>query len=306
MSNTNKYCFLLAMSLLLSGLLSSCLKEDLSDCPRPFQVTIKALDADNADITESGAVQQAILFVFDENEKIFKTFTVSGDEVKQRKPMDIHMEFPGHKSLKFIAWANLDDKVDYEQITTVKQLTDLYVKLKSQSVTLATSTVAQSPGDLFFGTLDVPVEFGGTEPGKSHVVEISRKTASVIITARNLPSGDNASSYSFVLRESPDAYNHTGELTGNAVNYKPALSLNDKGYLVTPIFNTFPTAGGKSYVLEVYKNGQLLYTFTKGSDGKEFIPVVGKLLNIIIDFRVDISIKVVITPWGVVYQDVEY
>lgn len=306
MNNTNKYRLLLFLALLLTGLLGGCFKEDLSDCPRPFQVTIKALDADRNDITESGEVEQVVLFVFDENQKNFKTFTITGNEVKQRKPVDIHMDFPGHKSLKFVAWANLDEKVDYSQITTVKQLTDLYVKLKSQSVTLATAIVAQSPGDLFFGSLDVQVEFGGTEMGTSHVVEISRKTASVIITARNLPSGEDPSAYSFVLRESPDTYNQNGELAGDMVSYKPAISGSVPGQLVAPIFLTFPTTENKPYVLEVYKNGKLVHSFTKGSDGTEFVPVVGRLLNIIIDFRIDLFVKVVITPWGIVYQDVEY
>lgn len=306
MSNTIKYCFLLVATLLFTGLLSSCLSEDFGDCPRPFQVTIKAFDADNIDITESGSVEQVILFVFNENDQIFKTYTVTANEVMQRKPIDIHMEYPGHQSLKLVAWANLDDKVDYSQITNVKQLTDLYVKLKSQSATLATATIAQSPGDLFFGAIDVPVEFGGIDMGKSHELPIYRKTASVIITARNFPATENPSDYSFVLRESRDTYDYNGELTGEMVNYKPATSVNSAGHLATPIFITFPTVGGQSYVLDIYKNGELKYTFTQGSDGTPFVPVIGKLLNIIIDFNVDISVNVVVTPWGVVFQDVEY
>ncbi|WP_436415763.1 FimB/Mfa2 family fimbrial subunit [Petrimonas sp.] len=300
MNSTNKYRLLLLAALLITGLLSSCLSEDLSDCPRPFQLTIKALDADQVDVTDTGVAGQVVLFVFDENGQIFRTITLTADEVKQHKPIDIQMEFPGHKSLKFVDWSNLDNKVDYSQITSVKQLTDLYVKLNSQNGT------AQSPGDLFFGTLDVQVEYGGTEYGKSHTLEISRKTASVIITARNLPSGEGASAYSFVLRESPDTYNQNGELGGNMVSYKPTLSKNAAGHLVTPIFNVFPPTGGKAFILDVYKNGELMYSFTQGSDGAAFVPVLGKLLNIIIDFKVEISIKVVVTPWGVVYQEVEY
>lgn len=305
MSNTNKYCFLL-VALLLTGLLSSCLKENVADCPRPFQVTVKALDADRNDITESGDVEQVILFVFDENQQIFKTFTMTANEVKQRKPIDIRMEFPGYKSLKFAAWANLDSKVDYSQINTVQQLTDLYVKLKSGQVTRNMITVAQSPGDLFFGSHDVEVEFGSTEMGRSHEIQIFRKTASVIITARKFPAGESLSDYSFILRESPDTYDSNGELSGNMVNYKPAISAVGDNKLATSLFNTFPTAGNESYVLEIYKKGYLLYSFTQGSDGKEFIPVVGKTLNIVIDFWADLSIKVVVTPWGVIYQDVEY
>lgn len=306
MSNRYKYRFFLFGALLMAVLWSSCIKEDFGECPRPFQVTIKALDTDNNDITESDAISNVMLFVFNENNQIFKTYTVTGDEIKQRKPIDIHLDYPGHKSLKFVAWANVDDKVDFSPITEVKQLTDLYVKLKSQKATLSTGVIAQSPGDLFFGALDVPVEFGGIEMGKSHVVEIHRKTASVTITARHFPNTEDPTAYSFVLRESPDTYDYNGQLTGNMVNYKPETTVSAEGHLHTPIFITFPTLGGQSYVLDVYKNGELKYTFTQGSDGTPFVPVIGKLLNIIIDFTVDISINVVVTPWGVVFQDVEY
>ena len=285
---------------MITGLLGGCLKEDFEDCPRPFQVTVKALDADLKDITENGDVKQVILFVFNEQGQVVDTFELTADQIKNRKPVDIKMDFPGHKNLTFVAWGNLDEKVDFSQINTVKQMQDLYVKLKNQNGT------AQSPGDLFHGSLNVPVEYGGTEYGTPQVVEITRKTASVIITARNLPPGEEASAYSFVLRESPDTYDHNGELGGGTVNYKPTAVKDGAGQLVTPIFNVFPTAGGKPFILDVYKNGEPLYSFTKGSDGKEFIPEVGRLLNIIIDFRVDISVKVVITPWGVVYQEVEY
>lgn len=147
MNSTNKYRLLLLAALLITGLLSSCLSEDLSDCPRPFQLTIKALDADQVDVTDTGVAGQVVLFVFDENGQIFRTITLTADEVKQHKPIDIQMEFPGHKSLKFVDWSNLDNKVDYSQITSVKQLTDLYVKLNSQNGTAnrpATCSLARS------------------------------------------------------------------------------------------------------------------------------------------------------------------
>ncbi len=302
MSNTNKYCFLLVASLLLMGLLSSCLKEDFGDCPRPFQVTVKAFNADQNDITDSGAIEQATLFVFDENNQIFGVYTLTGEEVKNSVPVKIKIDYPGPKSLKFVSWANLDEKVDFAEITSVKQLTDLFVRLKAQ----AKADVAQSPGDLFFGTLDVPVEVGGTEPGQSHVLPIYRKTASVIITARNLPSADNPATYSFRLRESHNGFDYNGELVGDMVDYLPSVSVNSEGNLVTPIFNTLPTTDGKSYTLDVYKSGELVYSFTQGSDGKPFVPEVGRLLNIIIDFSIDLSVLVEITPWGEIYQGVEY
>lgn len=307
MNNTNKYSFLLVAALLITGLLSSCLKEDLSDCPRPFQVTIKALDADLNDITEDGAVQQVILFVFNEHGQIVSAFERTADQVKNRTPIDIKLDYPGHKSLKFAAWGNLDEKVDFSQISTVKQLTDLYVKLKSQSTTLATATVAQSPGDLFFGNLEVPVEYGGIEPGRSHVIEITRKTAAVTITTINLKQWNNSKegTYSYLVRESLDGYDKDGILTGNSVSYLPTATFNDKGNFVAPIFRTFPTEPGKSFVVDILYNGEVIFTADKDSDGNPFVPEVGRTLNIIIVLTSKLQIISAVTPWNVVYQYVE-
>lgn len=47
-------------------LLTGCIYDDLSECPRPFFLKVKAIDADNKDITSGGAVQSVVLFFFDE------------------------------------------------------------------------------------------------------------------------------------------------------------------------------------------------------------------------------------------------
>lgn len=307
MNNTNKNSLLLVAALLLTGLLSSCLKEKFDDCPRPFQVTIKALDIDQNDITQLGAVQQVILFVFDDAQQIVDAFELTAEQVKNRQPIDIRLEYPGSKSLTLVAWGNLDEKVDFSKINTVKQMQDLYVKLKSRN------GIADSPGDLFHGALEVPVEFGGVEQGKSHVVEIGRKTAGVTIRAIELKqwSGIKTSStrstngYSYVLRESLDTYDKDGLLTGNSVKYAPSATFSPKGDFITPIFYTFPTAPGKSFVVDILYNGKVVFTADKDSKGNPFVPEVGKTLNIIIVLSSELLIQSIVTPWDVVYQYVQ-
>ncbi len=299
MSNANKFSFLLAATLfLLTGLLSSCLKEDFSDCPRPFRLYIKAVDADEKDITESGDVQQVILFVFNEKGEIVDAVVLDAAAVKGRKPVDIKLDYPGHESLTFVAWGNTSG-LDFPEKASVKQLNELYAKLKAQNGT------AQSPPDLFYGNLSVPVEYGGIEPAEDQTIVIRRKTAQVTISAILLKQWNlgKEGTYTFVLRESPDTYDQNGNLTGSKVNYKPDANMNSEGTLNAPIFRTFPTEGGTTYVLDILFNGEVIYTATKGSDGAAFIPEVGRLLNIIIDFRAtDPTIIVKITPWNVVYQ----
>ena len=301
MNRTNTYrverWFLFMLTLTLFS--ACCIKEDLSVCPRPFQLSVKAVDADENDITASGAVKGVVMFVFDEKGTVMEAFELSAEQVKQKNPVQISVPYPGPKTLGCTAWGNLDASVDFASIKSVKQKQDLYVKLKSAD------GIAESPSELFSGSLDIPVEFGGIEQGQSHTVIIRHKVASVRIVARKL-SPAVVPSVKFVLRESPDTYDADGTLTGGMVSYKPSFSFDAEGQWVTPIFNTFPDAGGKSYALDLYWDGKLKKTFTHGTDGTPLVPQLGRLLNIIIDVDAQVAVKVVVTPWGVVHQDVEY
>lgn len=301
MNRTNTYrvegWFLFVLTLILSS--ACCIKEDLSVCPRPFQLSVKAVDADDKDITASGAVREVVMFVFDEKGMVMEAFKLSAEQIKQKTPVLVEVPYPGSKTLTCTAWGNLDGSVDFPTIKSVKKKQDLYVKLKS------TDGIANPPSELFSGSLEIPVEFGGLEQGKPQTVVIRHKVASVRIVARKL-SPEVVPSVSFVLKESPDTYDPNGQLTGEMVSYKPPFSFDAAGQWVTPIFNTFPDTNGKTYVLELYWDGKLKKTFTHGTDGTPMVPQLGRLLNIIIDVEADVAVKVVVTPWGVVYQDVEY
>lgn len=308
MNNTNKQSFLLVAAMLLIGLLTGCLKDDLSNCPRPFQVTIKALDADKNDITESGDVQQVLLFVFDENEKVFETFTLSSEDVKQHKAIDIKLRFPPSKSFKFIAWANLDDNVDYSDISTVEELSHLYVKLKKQSSRSAYNNIAQSPGDLFYGNLQVPTPIGDSQAGQVHTIEINRMTVGVTISAISLKqwNGGKKGTYSYIVRESYDVCDCYGKMIGEKVSYAPLCSLNESGNLLAPIFYAFPPEAGKGFLVDILYNGEVIYTADRDTKGIMFNIEKGRTLNIIIDFRANLQIITEITPWNVVFQYVDF
>ena len=93
-------------------------------------------------------------------------------------------------------------------------------------------------------------------------------------------------------------------LNGGVVSYIPQSSLSE-GNLKTPIFNTFPTENDQALIIEILYNGEVIYSADHGTDGKPFTPKLGQVLNIVLDFRAELDIKVVITPWNVVYQYVE-
>lgn len=298
MSNKSKFSLYLVIIILITGFLSSCFKEDLTDCPRPFQVTIKALDIDLNDITESGDVKNVILFMFDENLQLVDAFELNTNQIKNREPIDILIDYPGYESLFFVAWGNIDESVDHSNVTTVKELLDLFVKLKMKD------GYAMPPGDLFRGNLTVPVEYGTTEAGQSQVVEIKRITSGVTITSIDLKewNGNQAGTYSYVLHESYDNLDPNGNPTGNQVSYLPPSSFITNGNFTAPIFYVFPTTQGKSLVLDILYNGNVIFTANKDANGNPFNPQTGRTLNIILDFTAEIDIITAITPWNVVYQ----
>ena len=309
MSNTNTVRLIMTVALLLaSGLLfNGCIKDSYEDCPRPFRLFIKAIDADQNDITASGEVKQAILFVFNEDQKIVDAITLNGPSIAGREPVKIALDHPGHQSLTFVAWGNIDGRVDFPATSSVKELSDLYVKLKIASGAKAASPIASSPGDLFHGAHAVPVEFGGFEPSGDQTVVIARKTSQVIITAYGLKpwNGGKEGAYTYLLRESHGGHDKDGNLTGDMVAYQPSVSMDEEGNLRAPIFHALPTTDGKSYTLEIYYNDTVIYSADKDSEGQPFVPQPGRLLNIIIDFRAQINVKMVVTPWNQVFQYVE-
>jgi hypothetical protein len=307
MSNTNKYGLLLIAALLLTGLLSSCLKENFDDCPRPFRLFIKAIDADQNDITASGEVERVTLFVFDENQQIVDALELNANAVKSREAVNIALDYPGHRSLKFVAWGNIDGSVEFPEKASVKQLSDLYLKLKSISATKATSAVAQTPPDLFHGSLDVPVEYGGLEQAGDQTVTITRRTSQVTVSAYAVKAwnGGKEDSYTFELHESNNGFDMACNLSGEMTGYRPQTQMDENGNLFAPLFQAIPTPGGKSYTLSILYNGEIIYSADRGNDGTPFIPEAGRLLNIIIDFRAEVSIKSIVTPWNQVFQYVE-
>ena len=181
-------------------------------------------------------------------------------------------------------------------------LLDLFVKLKSHG------GFAVSPGDFFRGNLTVPVEYGGTERAQSHIVEINRMTSGVTIIAKHLKEWNNKQegNYSFVLHESLDMYDSGGNICGNSVDYSPISSFAQNGDLWAPIFYTFPNIADKGFTVDILYNGKVIYTIDHDSAGNLLLPVIGKTLNIIIDFSAELSVICAVTPWNIVYQYVEY
>ncbi len=303
MNDAKKY-IVSVLILLVAGMFGGCIKEDYSDCPRPFRLTVRAWDADMQDITETGAVQRVVIFVFDETGRRIDRLMMDAAQVAARKP--IPLEYDGPTTVSFVAWANPDDHM-LEETANVQNVKDLFFRLSS------TDGIAQSPGDLFSGVLTCPIEYGSIEQGTDQTVDIYRRTAQVHIIIRGYQEWLDANGprqlpdyADILLGETPDTYTGLAELIGNAVQYRPDGQIQNRDF-ISPIFRVYPTLDTTPLHLKLYAYGQELLNISTGSDGVPFIPVIGKMLNIYIDLRgANLNVLVSVTPWDVVQQYAEY
>lgn len=300
MTRHNVYLsFLLAAGLSLLAVFSSCINEDLSKCPHPFDLHIKAIDAEGQDITTSGEVRRAIVFLLDEKGKVYDAQELDAAAIKSRKSIRVNVPHDGPRHLEAVVWGNVDETLDHTATLTLKQKQDLYVRLRQQG------GYWQTPPDLFRGTLGLPIEIGGIENSGMREVVITRQTAQVIITVLGLRP-EEANEWKWVLRPTATGIDAEGKRVGDAGAHLPAFSFNPQGQYVTPLFNTLPREDGQPYVVELYHKDKLFQTFTTDRNGKSFQPQVGHLLNIIIGLDSQVFVLCEVTPWGQVYQYVEY
>jgi len=164
---------------------------------------------------------------------------------------------------------------------------------------------------------EVRVELGGNEPGRSHVVDIFRRTAGVHIRAINLQAFNNnrEGNYRFEVHGSVDALCHLGTHTGDWVILTPSATFVENNHFVTDeIFRMLASEDivyqEEDIVINIFFENELIYSVDRDSNGNPFIPVVGRTLNIIIDLSPDggskLDVRTVVTPWNEVWQHVEW
>lgn len=294
------------------ALLSGCIAEDLEDCPQPFELTVRAVDISNQDITSDGDVENVILFTFDESGKRLDKILLNAEEIKSRKP--IHIEHYGPKSLTFVAWGNVTP-ADIARLESVQRIEDVQMPLQR------TEGFGQYPTDLFSGRLDREQVYGEVELGKPATIDIYRRTCQVNVTVlgyeqwlgrqadkRQAFDPTDYATAQILFGKSLDNYAIADTYDGNPTTYRLTGSLDSStgDYRIAP-FRVYPPIESKPFQLDFYVGDKCLESFTKDSRGTLLLPEIGKMLNVLIDMRSgDIAVQVVVTPWNVVHQFVIY
>lgn len=280
-----------SISLMLSvvALFMGCTKENTDDCPdlSTHMLMVKAYHTDGSDITDSGDVDHAQLYLFDENGGFISEQAVDMGSV-------VELNYPDNENISAVVMGN--HYSDSHSLPSF-EVGDL---LSESSLGLVEATKADgdnlsTPEDLFHGMSDITI----TNDNEVSEVAIGRVTASVSIVVDGLQRLANTTSedFSFVLRGAKSNLSFDGTTTGDDIVHEISATMSGDDSFESPIFYILAETG-QNIEVDIYNGSSLLTTILKDSNGDEIYAQSGELLNIYAKFDGAISVTVSITSWG--------
>lgn len=296
--------------LLIILLQISCIREGLQECEDEYSITIKVVDAvTGKDITASGEVSHAKLFIFNEHEQFLYTISMDSLQIRQKIPVSIKLEKNSHNWIS--VWGNLGGNQQVTEITSSNTLDNSTVSIISEN----NENIHKGMDDLFFGILSVMKDpYNGTE---NREIVISRKNARIYITVRGLPSFYNAENYYFVIRLNNSGYDFRGTPVPHVIEIKQSgITLENNDFVSPPVFNLIHTNDKMEDYVMVYlyrketgsRSGADILIASVNSDlnGNPIVLPSGQTTNLLIDLRQAVSVYVKTSPWDKIEQWVEW
>lgn len=267
---------------------AGCIKEDLTGCYEPkFTLQVRAFDADGKEVG-SETVKDVTLYIFDENKKFIDSRQVTLWE-------SVILDYPDHDTLTLVAWGNC--KQGHQTMPALQKgdyLETAFVSLiQPQARKISLIPEAGSPDDLFHGIVNIT-----TDDASGKQLDIRRKTSGVVITTRYLKEyvGTTEGEFSYSLRKSSDKLDFYGKPNGMDISYCPDASFNGTDDFVSSIFNILPTDA--DIKIDIFHQDVLQTTIVSDNQGRPIRAVEGRLLNVFINFKGNISVSVSVTRWG--------
>ena len=287
-----------AMMLCFWNSFSGCTKQAVMECPQEVELHVQAVNAENEDITDEGVVKGVSFYLFDKDKLFLKRV-----DVPVNKPLRLY--FPDEEFLHVVSWGNLtENRAELPQLAKGTPMHQAVVHLLSAPTFRHKSSeahaLALTPDDLFYSYDEISLKSGSQT---RHTVRMHRTVSAMTVTLRNLQSYANRydENYSLVVRETYNTIDFLSRLIGEKVGYMPPSSFNKKKELIAPLFNMLPSHTGDGIAIDVYHDRQLITTIKKDSQGNPLRTQTGKVLNVLIDFKLQVNVEVSIPPWGTIH-----
>ncbi len=277
-------------------LLSGCIAENTDDCFKgiPLKVNLPA------DIPQE-TIKDMSLYVFDDKDLLLDILPVDNSE-------SVILNYPGIPNLHCVAWCNTQDgTMLVSPLKKGDSCSDGFISLKPSVPTRAEKSIFTSPTDLFYGELKIENNTTSNQT-EGQSMAISRMTASMNITLRGLQklTGTEDGDYSLVIYETYSRIDFNGHYGGELASYSPVMNRADNKDYVVSAFLLFPVPDGNGLTIDIYHNNSLLKSLKTDGGGNPIVPVVGKTLNLLLDFEGSANVEIAITGWGETYVWKEY
>lgn len=269
-------------------LLSGCIAENTDDCYKGTPLTVE-LPA--GILPES--MKDISLYVFDDKDKLLDVFSMSATE-------PVILNYPDIPMLHCVALCNTQDgTMSVSPPEKGGSCSGGFISLKPAEPARVEQGIFTSPTDLLYGELKLE---NNTTPAKPErqVVSVSRMTASMNITLRGLQrlTGTEDWDYSLVVRETNSRMNFDGTYGGTPASYSPPVTPGKNKDFEVSMFRLFPTLNATGLTIEIYHNGTLLKSVHADGSGNPIIPVVGKTMNLLLNFEGSVNVEIELTEWG--------
>lgn len=270
-------------------LLSGCIAEDTDDCPTgiPLRVSLPA------DVPPE-AINDMSLYVFDD-----KDLLIDIRPMNMTEPLLLY--YPDIPFLHCVALCNTaDGTMLLSPLKKGDSCSDGFISLKPFDLTSADAkSIFTSPADLLYGELEIENKMTSYHPEEQDM-EFSRRSASMNITLRGLQrlTGAEDIDYSLVISETASRMNFNGEYGGSPAAYSPPVNIAGDGEFTVPMFRLFPTVGGDGLTIDIYHRKALIKSVNVDLYGNPIIPVVGKTMNLLLNFNASIDVEIQVTEWG--------
>ena len=283
--------------LMLLFLTASCVREDVEGCMQ-YALNVKVVDAQGNDLTASGVMKKAEVYLFGEEGFIRMVQAGAGSDFC----------FAGEKGkrLTLVAWGNVkEDTLETTEVLpgTFPEEARLLLKRKQAGRHLPVT-------DLFYCRRVLnSTATRGMQQADDIMLVMERRSACVSIRTYNLagryPHSDGECR--FIVHGTGTEMDFNGQVAGEAAGYGPDVSMDAQGDGYAPPFRIFPTREGERIQVDVYRGAEKLCTVDSDKYGVPLCAPVGKLTEIGIDFRpATAEVTVVVRQWeGQTEQDTE-
>jgi hypothetical protein len=261
----------------------------------PFSVVLKAMSSDGNDITTKGDVNGATLFVFDQNNDFFEQIRVDKSTILSRRAIEVNC--PNSNDITVIAWSGINSgNEEVSNMSKANIISDLQVSLKENN------GIANIPSDLFYGQVTLHKN-SSTKSTVSNELQIIRKTSIFQLSTKGLIKylGSNAGNFEYRIKNTKCSLDYNSNPTGEEVEFVFPASFDEKGNLTTEAQAIFPA---QNITVELYKDGNLLFSSEKDKNGELFAANPGKRTEITFKYSGEVSANVVVVDWGTVIQHV--